>query len=359
MSNQDTIPTIDEMKYSEVGHALPHFERNVFVEDNQIYLYAKEYDYTGVYRSAYRYNVNSKENIRDAYLFSHFYIDFDNKDDIEKAREDLLFIIWKMSLKTTYNLPLESFRIYFSGMKGFHLLIPYQYLGIKPSKHLDELFKWIAVGLHQESVNETIDMVVYERRRMWRLENSKHPETNLYKIPLQYKELLDLSIEEIMALAKQPRYIEYPQPYLVESARKEYLNEAREMVAYKKEEAERFKNYKPTKLFKPGEVPDYVQALIDEGPVNGFRNETATALASFYYQQGLPKEEAFNELLAWNGGSLSESDLKISLNSVYNNGYTYGKRRFKALLDKDLTLIDENHPKKRGVLPPWKKKENT
>lgn len=354
MLGQEKIPTIEDMKYIEMGHSEPYFQRNFFVEPKDSYAFANHHNNIGIYRSAYRYNVANNDDVYDSYLFSHFYMDFDSEEDIELAREDLLFVIWKMNLKTTYGLPLESFRIYFSGKKGFHLLIPYEYLGIKPSKYLDRLFKWIAGGLYLESVNETIDLVVYEKRRLWRLENTKHPGTNLYKIPLEYKEVINLTIEEIQELAKKPRVIKYPEPKYIDSANKEYLREAKEMIEQERIEAERFKNYKPQKQFDKDNIPDYIQQMLDEGPIKNYRNETVAGLTSFYMQIGYSEEEIYQEMLAWNQGSLSDSEIKTTVSSIFKRKLIYSKKRLKALADKDMTGTITGLPK-RNKTPIWKK----
>lgn len=340
------------MEWVEMGHALPRWGRNDFMKQSEMSNYRKKHNNKGIYRSAYLYD--QVDNIKEAYLLSDFYMDFDNKEDIELAREDIKFVIWKMHLKTSFNLPIEAFRIYFSGMKGFHLTIPKEYMGIQPSVHLDDLFKWIAMGLNEESVYETIDLVVYERRRMWRLENSQHPETQLYKIPLQYKELQELSLDEIMELAKKPRVLtNYPEPQLIPEARKQYEKEARSMLTEKDRIAERMKNYTSSgSIFKEGEVPDYVQQILDEGPIDGYRNETAAALTSYFMQQKLTKEEVWNELLGWSKNEMDEGELKTTMESVFDKGYTYGRSRLKALAAKDLSKIGLQRPK--GGEVPWK-----
>ena len=345
-------PQLNEMIHLELGHALPYFERNHFTTVAGIADYRTQYHNVGLYRSAYFYN--QTESIKDAYLYADFYFDFDNKDDVELAREDLLFVIWKMSLSTTFHLPLEAFRIYFSGMKGFHLVIPKEYIGIQPSQELDKLFRWIALGFQEESINETLDLVVYERRRLFRLENSQHPESGLHKIPLHYQEASKMPIDEIRELAKQPRiFMKEAVPVLIPQARRFYEQEAKEMLDEINRLAERFKNRPPAANFKPGEVPKYIQQILDEGPVDGYRNETAAGLTSYFLQQGLEEAQIWDELVSWNQGSLTDGVLRTTMRSILDGGYTYSRSRLRALADKDLSKTGLVRPKK-GESPPWK-----
>src|SRR5574344_1429729 len=295
--SQEKIITQKDMKYLEMGHSYPYFNRNYFIEKEDIDKFSTEHNNEGIYRSAYYYNTNNKEEIKDSYLFSDFYMDFDNEENPELAKEDLLYVIWRMHYKLSYNLPIEAFRIYFSGKKGFHLIIPHQYLGIEPRKDLDNVFRWIAAGLQEEVPNETIDMVVYERRRLWRLENSKHIDTR---------------------------------------------------------EKERYKNYVPKeKVFDLDNLPDYITQLLEEGPIIRFRNETAAALTSFYLQVGYNEDETLEAIMNWNNNSLPKNEVKATVHSVFKNKFIYSKKRFQALANKDLSVVKT--PIRQKQKPIWKK----
>ena len=321
--------------YLEMAHGWinkdesPGFMRNHYGTREMVQPYREKYKNNGLYRSAYLYDNLDPYNSN---LFANFFMDFDSEDDLEKAREDLLFVIWKLHLESGFGLPMEAFRIYFSGKKGFHLLIPWVYMNIRPHAKLDRIFKWIAEDLNDQSVNRTIDLVIYEKRRLYRLENSIHQDTGLYKIPLQYNEAAHFTIEQIQELAKNNRHIQYNQPFVVESAARSYQEYIEEFEAFEAEKQKRFKGKNPAAAKIPrDQVPDFVQELIDEGPVKGMRNETAAALTSFWSRQELDKEEIWENLVDWNQGSLPERELETTMNSILNKGLTYGFSRLKAL----------------------------
>ena len=326
-----------DFKYIEMGYAFGEngFTRNHFGTNEIIQKIRDKSKNTGVYRSSFWYNSTDPY---EADLFADFYMDFDVEEkedgtyDIEKAREDLLFVIWRMHLNPGFSLPMDAFRIYFSGKKGFHMIVPWQYFGYKPSSNLDEIFKWIAQDLNDQSENGTIDLVVYERRRLFRLENSIHQDTGLYKIPLQYHEAASSPLDEIQDRAKNPRLIKYSTPYVIVDAKKEFER-------YEEEYAEWLKvrhKVSPKEVIPKGTTPDSVQELIDRGPVKGLRNETIAALTSFWNNQGYDKDEIWNLLLEWNQGSESERVLQTTMNSILKRGYSYSLSRFKALAEGDI-----------------------
>ena len=343
---KEIIPQINEFKFLEMGYAYKRnnndeeytgFRRNLFGGPEIIQPIREAQSNTAVYRTAFIYNTDDPY---ESYLYGNFFMDFDSEEDIELAKEDLLYTIWFLHLKMGFNLPMESFRIFFSGKKGFHLVIPSGFIGYGPSKTLDEDFKWIASEIHHRTPNQTLDLGVYERRRLFRLENSIHQGTGLHKIPLQYEEVVNMSIDEIAELAKSPRIIKYPDSYLVKEAQKEWETYKKDYIKFKKMQKERRGN---APSIKQGEVPDVVQEIIDRGPVSGTRNETVAALASFYKNQGYEKEQILEELLDWNNGSLPEREVKTTVDSIISRDLNYGINRFKSLAEGEIASYEEDY----------------
>ena len=325
----------EEFIYLEMGFAgtsaggKEFFSRNHFGTKDSIRAMREKQNNTGLYRSAFMYDNMDPYNSN---LFGDFFMDFDSEEDLELARQDLLFVIWRLNLKTGFNLPMDAFRIYFSGKKGFHLTIPWQYFNIEPHAQLDRIFRWIAEDLHRTSMNQTIDLVIYEKRRLYRMENTIHQRTGLYKIPLQYDEAAHASMEEIQQLALKNRYIRYQEPVLVPEAAKRYRKYVEDYNTYINER----KAYIGTKDFLPLQnIPDYVQKLIEEGPVQGQRNETAAALTSFWRRQGCEQEQIWEQLVQWNAGSLSENELRTTMDSILKRDLHYSLSRLKALSEGD------------------------
>lgn len=78
-------------------------------------------------------------------------------------------------------VPADSVLVYFTGKKGFHIECEPVSLGINPSNSLPKTFRYIASKLKEKLSLDSLDFSVYDLRRMWRLPNSIHQSTNLYK----------------------------------------------------------------------------------------------------------------------------------------------------------------------------------
>lgn len=323
MSSQE----LNNFIHVEGGRNLPggKFTRNEYMTIDKVQEYRKKNDNTGIYLSAYVYDTT---DVKEANLYADFYLDFDAEDNFDKAREDALSVITYLKQKFTYNIPEGFIRIYFSGKKGIHLVVPAVVFGVEPNKHLNEYYKTMATTMAEVSKNGTLDLKIYDRRRLFRLANSKHGDTLLYKIPLTYFELVMMSPNEIRELAKNPRAIDYGQAYEITRAKQEYnrnIEKWSNRFGHKFEGAKKFDS-KPLTF-----TPACVQELIDLGPQKGTRNNTAAALTSFWKKQGCTQQRVWEYLVRWNNDSIAEWELKNTMESVYNNDYEYGCSTLETL----------------------------
>lgn len=324
---------LSDFQYVELGYVFSSsngysgFSRNKYVHISEIAKFRKEKKDTGIYRSAFLYDSLNPMEEDKPYLFSDFYLDFDKEGDLEQAREDALFCIWRMSLKTSFNLPNEAFHIYFSGQKGFHVMIPWQYFGYGPNQNLDYYFKILAKDLFEFSPNKTVDLKVYEKRRLFRLENSIHPSTGYRKVPLTYSQLSKLSMDEIYALAKTNYLIDYPKPKLVLEANREFKGVIKIHEEKLSKRFDKDGSYKRTMDF----TPHCVEMLIENGPVSGQRNETVAVLTSFFRNQGHTEDEIYEKLKLWNNGSLKDIEITTTMKSILKNERNYGCSTLEVL----------------------------
>lgn len=323
MSSQE----LSKFIHVEGGRNLPggKFTRNEMLTIDQVTEYRKRNLNTGLYLSAYLYD---STDVKEANLYADFYLDFDSEGDFDKAREDAIASVRYLKQKFTFNIPESLIRIYFSGKKGIHLVVPAIVLGVTPDKHLNEYYKTIATTISEETVNGTLDTKIYDRRRLFRLTNSKHGDTGLFKIPLTYFELVMMSVEEIKALAEMPRAIQYEAPYEITRAKQEYYTNIEKWAnrfGHKFDSSKKFES-KPLTF-----TPACVQELIDSGPQNGQRNNSAAALTSFWKKQGCTEQRVWEYLVRWNNESIAEWELKNTMQSVYNNDYEYGCSTLETL----------------------------
>lgn len=278
----------------------------------------------GLYCTAYQY---SSADIQAAHLRGDFILDFDSEDNIRLAQEDALRAVQYLVLSPNYKIPQNMIRIYFSGKKGLHVVVPYQCFGIEWHQRLDQIYKIMAEELLPHIPNKTLDLKIFERRRLIRLAGSKHPSTDAYKVPMELKHLLTKSEKEIQQMAQNPQYgkwIRYEHPReIIEAAR--YFKEA------EKKFEDRFAN-KFSKNRGDSTIdfdPPCYDELIENGPLKGSRNHVACMLTTFWRQRGLSEQDAWDNLVDWNNGSLSDRELKTCFNSNFRGHYIYGCNTIK------------------------------
>lgn len=126
-------------------------------------------------------------------------IDIDNKEKPEMSLQSCLDLL--RFLEQKYYVPINTIRIYFSGSKGFHLEIPTILFGnIQPSFDIPRIFKTIVKSFGFSD----IDTKIYYQNCLWRLSNSINAKSGLYKIPLTYTDIINLSYEQLCHKAKIP-----------------------------------------------------------------------------------------------------------------------------------------------------------
>lgn len=122
------------------------------------------------------------------------FFDFDSEGDIETAKTDAAKLLGRFQKKYNVDNIVDHCRVYFSGNKGFHVEVLTN-KNFSP-KELKEVCSAIAEGL------ESFDSQIYNTTRLIRLPNTIHQKSNLYKIELFPKDLIELSIEDIKERAK-------------------------------------------------------------------------------------------------------------------------------------------------------------
>jgi hypothetical protein len=107
----------------------------------------------------------------------------------------------------------DDLLLFFSGAKGYHVGLP-TFWGPAPSVDFNRVARLFAERL-AALAGVTIDRSVYDKVRLFRAPNSRHPKTNLHKRRLNHNELMSLSVEDIRRLARQPVPFAPPVPAAV------------------------------------------------------------------------------------------------------------------------------------------------
>src|SRR5690606_30426160 len=153
-----------------------------------------------------------------------FYLDFDHsietEEDYQKIKADVQRAI--RYLTVILSIDRSQIQLYFSGNKGIHITVDADVMGLKPHLALNNVYKEIAKDISKFCENGTLDLAVYDDKRMFRMVNSINKKSGLYKIPITYEEFQRCTIREIKELARKPRTIQKPKPIFSAKAKQQF-----------------------------------------------------------------------------------------------------------------------------------------
>lgn len=282
------------------------------------------------------------------------YLDFDDKENIDRVLEDVNAVI--DYLMNRLDIPAQFIHCYLSGGKGVHITIPAKVFGIKkPTKYLPMVYKEIMMtiqtGAHLDTPS-TMDTSVYSggRGRMWRCEGVARPGSGTYKVATTPSELADMNSEEYFAIVASPRPTQAtPEPAKsVTFPKAEQLTKAAKVAAARKVRAMKDQCTVPREVMREWEgVPGCVQTMITEGDCqNSNWNQAAMQLASYIAARyDRSEEKEYMELLVHpfvknvtSSQRPSESErlkhVKEQLNRTFRGNFKFAQGAFIASIGK-------------------------
>lgn len=250
-----------------------------------------------------------------AYMHS-FPLDID-ADNLQKALKDLRNILAMLE----YNgVPVEMLRIYFSGRKGFHLVIPNSLIGSEPGDYVSRAMRIFAEKLF---TGFAYDTTIYNHVRLFRAANTRHGKTGLYKVPLTLEEAKTCTVDQILELAQKPRNIRYP-----------VAKETNPFLQNMWQEAVKLANkHLDVQTYKGVHIPALTdhycyRSIFENGAEEGLRNSTLLRAAFILRKAGLPYEQAMEMLQQWNEEKLKPplptKEVENTVRSEYEKGYDFG-----------------------------------
>ena len=281
-----------------------------------------------VYYGIYTYNeehynrwVSKKtlKGIRDAKT-DKIVFDFDDKDNTEHARKDTLELIDRL---VGSGLDLNNINIYFSGNRGFHVILCLQ-------DKIDRQFYESVVDFYAGDL-KTLDKTVKDQQRLIRMPFTRNQKSGLYDIPLDFKEINENTIDEIKDKAKvfdQKRFSEW-------TIKKVGVPNSFFKVAEPKEEPKK-EEVKVDGIDiskRPSWLSPARYALKEGFFEEGERNTACMILAATYKNNGIDSEECF-ELLkrtlekrkARVGTDYDEDELRVTVvDYVYSPEWNGGQ----------------------------------
>lgn len=263
------------------------------------------------YKSLFHYGEDAKDYFINSESIAGFtgealseqlVFDFDDVENLDRAKADSIELLNRL-IKLGINVGKHS-RVYFSGNKGFHIEIP-----INRSLNPEEM-KTVCSSLCKGL--KTFDSVIYNTTRLYRIANTKHNKSGLYKIELEPEELLKLSAEKIREKARKfykstfiPETVQNVDfiDNILKASNKPVPNTAKTTQAKTTDNEdfeEFFKKIKGLDSINfslcPPHTPRCIYALSQGIMVPGERSRVFFRLAAFYRNQGMNKEVAHNTL---------------------------------------------------------------
>ena len=130
-----------------------------------------------------------------------------DRTDLDRALDDARRV--GVALDERYQLRDDALLVFFSGSKGFHIGLPTALWGPEPSLSFHRTARRMAESLAAVA-SVTIDTGVYDKVRLFRAPNSRHPKSGLRKRRLSLDELMGLSVARMVELAAEPLAFDVP-----------------------------------------------------------------------------------------------------------------------------------------------------
>ena len=207
--------------------------------------------------------------------------DIDRADDLALALRDARRLVGSI-LDRFRELDDDDLLVFLSGGKGVHVGIPTTWHPA-PSPEFNVVAKHFCLRV-AEDAKVVVDGLIYSKTRLFRAPNSRHPKTGLFKRRLALDELMHLSAEGIVELARQPEPFRVPRPTGPSPiAAADWLDAA---GAVERRAVERKTSYRDGRLTKT------TLAFIREGTVDGERATSLFRAAANLAELGCPVDLA-------------------------------------------------------------------
>ena len=257
--------------------------------------------YTSIFR--FSRDITKLESLADIPKGTKAYADFlvfdlDHSEDIEISHiECQRFVMFLNKIKVGHE-------VWFSGKKGYHILVPTCQFGLEPIDN-ELVLRKIAESLANKLT--TWDASTYHFSRILRAKGSLHPETGLYKVPIE--NVLELNVSDVKSFAKEPTFNPYKKPheYPINKTLVELYRLAKSRIIRKVSEA------------------DYGEegGGLFRDAVEGQRNNECYKLARRLARRGINADDAGFIVNAWNdrlANPLSVHEVDKTVISAYKKG---------------------------------------
>ena len=214
-------------------------------------------------------------------------------------------------------IPDHLIQCWFSGMKGFHVIVRPEVLAIIPHRHLTAIVKMAILQIKDRLELPTLDTTVYSKGRQWRIPNSIHPKSGLFKYELSVRELLDWDAQKIRFMARAPRGdMQFgealPQSHVWPSANYQNIEPVEGAANWWQQFLDLYDVRRDMDRLRPQQLiikpvdgsddfPACIQDLMNHGPkpTGPNRNKVLLPMAGFFVDAGLDRAETTHLLVGW------------------------------------------------------------
>jgi hypothetical protein len=125
-----------------------------------------------------------------------------DREDLAEAHCDARNLV--ATLEETFDVPPTAIEVFFSGRRGFHVVVPTSLWRPQPSDRFHAACRAFAEAVATEAKIK-IDSSVFSRVHMVRATNSLHPKTGLHKVRVDVDRM---TLADIQGWASKPQPIE-------------------------------------------------------------------------------------------------------------------------------------------------------
>lgn len=249
------------------------------------------------FKSVQRYSKPHAE--KDEHVWMPLFFDLDNEHDPAQTIEDVKKLYGFMT--EILQIQPQYIRVYFSGKKGFHVIVEPEVFDIRPHHEIHLKVKKAALHIAEHLCLKSFDTKVYSVRRVLRVPNSIHEDTKLFKIEVGLTDL-GKGIEFIRDKAKRPYTPTMPEEPAEDIS---VVSEAKEFwqgIMMEVDEAEELSNLKPDHMIHDfGDLPVCIKHMLSlpSLPTANSGNRTILSIASYMKDIGWSEKKTLETIVPW------------------------------------------------------------
>lgn len=267
------------------------------------------------------YEFESRE-VSESRIRGPLYFDLDTNLSTRKQYKELKHQVRRLyHCFAKWKIEKNEIELYFSGAKGFHLLVPAEVLGIDYGEDWNLINKAIAESLKENYGVTLLDTSIYDKRRLLRMPGSINFKSRLYKISLCFDEFDKISLKQLREQAKakptKPKDVMYVLNIEASQAFNDFIKDFR--IEQKNEEK---KESAPLTFSSDSPLLPCIEKALKTNCPEGYRNKTAFLLASSLLQRKCSIQDIEEKLGTWNRNNdvpLSSAELQVIINNAVSN----------------------------------------